>query len=312
MNGSIVYQVNILFDNSGIFTPGVSKHNEKAIARKNGANTWGAMGKALNIYSFETTKTYRATWFNCAKWLKANFQLKHIEKIEPNHIRAFLEHRVEDKIKPATYKKEAAALQKMERALNLLSAKMQTGYHYDFTKAIKEVSKTATKALGKIKIKSRAFSNPQLLIEHLKPEYQIVAKLQLEGGARKSETFLKEEQPQGINIEGKGIIQLEKYNAKGGRKRELYISEKTYSLLTEHISSHGKFDINYNSYKSALVIAAIKSGQRYTGSHGFRWNFAQNRMSELLGQGLSRHDALLKVSFEMGHSRASITERYLQ
>ena len=72
MRGSIAYQVNRLFLDSGIFTPGVSKHNEKAIARKNGANTWHTLGKALNIYSFETTKTYRATWFDCAKWLKAN------------------------------------------------------------------------------------------------------------------------------------------------------------------------------------------------------------------------------------------------
>ena len=50
------------------------------------------------------------------------------------------------------------------------------------------------------------------------------------------------------------------------------------------------------------------------GSHGFRWNFAKNRMLEYAKSNYANYtyeQSLLKVSSEMKHNRASITEHYL-
>ncbi|NOQ32101.1 MAG: hypothetical protein GQ570_13370 [Helicobacteraceae bacterium] len=47
------------------------------------------------------------------------------------------------------------------------------------------------------------------------------------------------------------------------------------------------------------------------GSHGFRWNFAKNRMMEYSQAKYSYDNSLLGVSTEMKHNRANITEHYL-
>lgn len=48
------------------------------------------------------------------------------------------------------------------------------------------------------------------------------------------------------------------------------------------------------------------------GAHGVRHSYAQERMSELQQQGLSRSQSLETVSQEMGHFRPDITEVYLR
>ncbi|WP_007376006.1 MULTISPECIES: hypothetical protein [unclassified Pseudoalteromonas] len=48
------------------------------------------------------------------------------------------------------------------------------------------------------------------------------------------------------------------------------------------------------------------------GGHGLRHSYAQERMNELKGLGLSRQVALETVSQELGHFRAEITEVYLK
>jgi integrase len=61
-----------------------------------------------------------------------------------------------------------------------------------------------------------------------------------------------------------------------------------------------------------LKKAAVATNQRYSGSHGLRHSFAQRRFRECLDNGIGEVAAKLRVAQEMGHSRSSITERYLQ
>ena len=48
------------------------------------------------------------------------------------------------------------------------------------------------------------------------------------------------------------------------------------------------------------------------GGHGLRHTYAQNRMYQLQGLGLSYEQALAIVSQELGHFRPDITEVYLR
>jgi hypothetical protein len=63
---------------------------------------------------------------------------------------------------------------------------------------------------------------------------------------------------------------------------------------------------------SSRKEAAEHSQQAYQGSHGLRWNYAQNRTVELLKYGFSFTHAEQIVGWEMKHERASITQHYLQ
>ena len=58
--------------------------------------------------------------------------------------------------------------------------------------------------------------------------------------------------------------------------------------------------------------AAVAAGEEPEGSHGFRWNFAQERMEDLQEKGKLNYDqARQEVSWEIKHERANITEHYL-
>ena len=71
------------------------------------------------------------------------------------------------------------------------------------------------------------------------------------------------------------------------------------------------------SFKKAAYLKHLKSAaeiskQQYNGSHGLRWDFAQERMKILQKTGLLYEQCLTIVSQEMGHERADITLHYLK
>ncbi|MBU4318014.1 MAG: transposase [Proteobacteria bacterium] len=103
---------------------------------------------------------------------------------------------------------------------------------------------------------------------------------------------------------------------KGGKIRDIRVSLETYKALKETIEEKGSFPLDFNdrSYRNDLEKTArfIDEDPENKGSHGLRWNFAQNRFSEVqLKADVNEIQALSIVSEEMGHIRASITEHYL-
>lgn len=313
MRGGIGYQINTVFVNSAIFTPGVSKHSLKALARAKGARSWHEIGKELTICSHDTAETYKTVWHDFAKWAKAELRLKNVEKTTHEHIRAFLEARMAHGVRWSTFQKEAAALQKLELALNMYAAKVGSGIVYDFASSIKEASKRASAKLERGKYTTRAYPNAIILLGALGSDaFKVKAALSYEGGARISETYIKPNQLMGINENGMGVIRLKACNAKGGLERDLVVAKETYQVLANIIREKGIFSANDKSYRAAMQIAATATGQPCNGPHGLRWNFAQRRMREFQGQGFSYEHSLSIVSREMGHSRPDITERYLK
>lgn len=65
-------------------------------------------------------------------------------------------------------------------------------------------------------------------------------------------------------------------------------------------------------WSSSFSAASDRTLGWSTGAHGLRHSYAQERMSELQSQGLSRDNGLETVSQEMGHFRSEITEVYLR
>jgi len=315
IRGSINYQVNQVFKESGIFMPGTSKHAEKEVARNEGARTWADLGKSLNIYSYGTAQTYKDTWHEASRWCKDHLGIRDIENLKGEDIKSFLESRIADGVKYSTFQREAAALSKFENALNMYADREGKDANYNFREAIQDVRNEAAQVLDKT-VESRAYENPQSLISSISNDnFRTIASAQYEGGARINEVWkIETNDLKGMKLdpytkEFKGYIEVE---GKGGKEREVAVSIETYKQIESILMEKENMHFDKDDYREALKEAALLSEQDYTGSHGLRWNFAEERMEELReNTEMTYEERLQEVSWEMGHERADITEHYL-
>ncbi len=313
MRGSVGHQVNEIFVKSGINRINESRHEAKIAARASGVRGWHETGKALGIHSYKTASAYRAVWRQAMEHTKENFGMKDIEKLSPEHIKSFLQEKIDAGVSLATFRQYAAACEKLESALNMYAEKFSRGNEYNFSAAIHEARQNAN-GLERFE-GSRAYADPRSLIASIRnADFRLAATLQLESGARVREVALiKESQLHGLKkdeITGRaaGVITVK---AKGGKEVALKVSQATYKVLADRISAGGGiFKVSYFEYRRALLRAAAATGQRYQGTHGLRWNFAQNRMNEVQRGGHVYEEALVIVAREMGHERADITQHY--
>jgi len=306
MRGNINWQVHQVFKE--IIAFGQSKHEAKELAREQGAKTWHEIGKSIYIYSYATADQYRDIAKEAFRYAKENYGVKDIEKLSSEHIKSYLESKIADGIKYSTFQKYAAALEKLEVALNKYAETHNTGKVYNFD--LSSVREQAREVLERTQ-PTRAYENPRALIENIRNnDYKIIAQAQYEGGFRVSELNHLSEK----NFKEGNVFQV--ISGKGGKDREVPLSKETYealkSLLGKADPSDGKYKFDMNDYRNALKEAAEKSGQEYTGSHGLRWNFAQEKFAELQQQGKTYEQALQEVSHLLGHERADITEHYLR
>ena len=122
------------------------------------------------------------------------------------------------------------------------------------------------------------------------------------------------EQLKGIKIdsvinEEVGIIETKE---KGGKVGDVLVPLDIYKKLENYLIENDKFKIIYQHYLNDLKQASKLSNQKYHSSHGLRWTFAQNRVRDYQQKAnYSYYEAIQKVSWEMKHFRASITEHYL-
>ena len=70
--------------------------------------------------------------------------------------------------------------------------------------------------------------------------------------------------------------------------------------------------IGGNRFSSSITRLSNNVLGYSNGAHGLRHSFAQQRMTVLQNSGLSRNDAKLQLSRELGHFRASIVDAYLR
>jgi len=317
MTGSIVYQVQTLYKESGICKIGFSKHSDKESFRDSFHKkaTWNDIGQNTGIYSYATADAYREVWISAFEHIKAKYHIRDIETITGDQVADFLFLKVKEQVKLATYKQYASALRKLSVALNLYAEKTESGLKYDFNESIDAISELAVRELERFK-GVRSYKNPEMMIENIPDDFhRLVAKIQHDGGARIDEVFgIKPESLQGVDIRpftGKkaGVVTVK---GKGGKIRNIYIGVNEYNKLKASLNDKENNHFDKNKYRNVLKKAAAATGQKYTGSHGLRWNFAKNRMKDVQNGGDCYEYGLSAVSLEMGHVRADITEHYLR
>jgi hypothetical protein len=268
------------------------------------------------VASFKTMESYRSIWNNFFNYLKEHWGIKDFEKIESEHIQAYMEYKIEYYPSKQYLEKISASLGKLEIALKLFSkniSKHKKEYDFSIRQTILDEARDLNLVANNYH--NRAYSNPELLISNLKnPLHKLAAKIQYEGGARiEGVALIKSEQLIGVKIDfiakakKKAIFTKEK----GGKEGNILVSCTTYEELEKVILKNGKFKIKRQDYYNDLKQAAIVSNETPEASHGLRWNFAKRRMFEYGKAGYSYEDCLQQVSYEMKHNRASITQHYL-
>lgn len=327
MRGNMDGQVNHLFVDSQIFQEGADKHELKEEIRADYESRgekcgWEELGKELPICSFKTAEAYKDVWHQCAKWGKENFKLNNIEKIDDKIINAFLEHKIkDDDISKSTFQQYAAALSKLEVALDKYAEKNETGKEYNFDLS---PSRELGAELPSNKDISRAYDDPSALVGAVSDKdekFGLIAELQYEGGCRVSEVLsLKEE-----SFKEPGKIELE--NTKGGLVRTIEVRIETWEKTKAFVEEKGGFyergaeamkDVA-DEYRNCLKESASETGQSYEGSHGLRWSYSQesyqSHMKGDIENGIapkSPEASCQAVANEIGHHRSDITLHYLQ
>ena len=305
MRGSVYYQ-------SSLLVKYIFKEGAKKVDRVNPFDD--DYGK---IASYKTMESYRSIWNNFFNYLKEHWKIKDFEKIEDYHVVAYMDYKIEYYPSKQYLEKISSAIGKLELALILFTKNIYgIAKAYDFS--IRQNILDEARDLKKVAnyYHNRAYKNPLKLIENLiEPLHVLVAKIQLEGGARiEGVALIKKEQLLGIRLDDitnseKGIIFTKE---KGGKEGEVLISLNTYKKLEKYLLKTNILKIDRQKYYKDLKQAAQKSNEVTEASHGLRWNFAKRRMFEYAKAGYSYEQSLQLVSNEMKHNRASITEHYLR
>ena len=268
------------------------------------------------VSSYKSMETYRNIWNNFFNYLLEHWKIKDFEKIESEHIAAYMDYKIEYYPSKQYLEKISAALGKLEIALKLFSknvSKLETDYDFSIRQKMLDNARDLKQVANNYH--NRAYSNPNFLILNLKDSmHKVAATMQLEGGARlEGVALIKAEQllgTKGDSITNKevGIVLTKE---KGGKEGEVLVSLDTYTELESYILEYDKFKINRQKYYNDIKQAAIASNETPEASHGLRWNFAKRRMFEYGKAGYSYEECLQQVSYEMKHNRASITQHYL-
>jgi len=304
MKGSILYQARTIF--SMLDRIGTSKHQDKELARANGAITKSDIAKQTGVYSFATREQYTNVGIELLQYAKENFNIKDAARLTNEAVNSFLESKIAQGVARNTFDKYSSAVEKFVVGLN----KFQQEHNLPQISIDISESRQMAKEVLERNTQSRAYENPQKLIENIKNNvFRVIAEAQLNGGFRISEL----NHMSLANFKGDNTYEV--LQGKGGLNREVELPQDVYNKLLELANKpnlpNNKFAFDMNQYRLELKAAAERSGQNYSGSHGLRWNFAQSKYLELSAR-FGEVRALQMVSNLLGHSRSDITKHYLK
>jgi integrase len=304
MRGSVYYQTAVL--TKYIFCKGAKK-TEKIDSN---------LESFQKISSYKTMETYRNIWNNFFNYLKEHWGLKNFELIENYHVESYMDYKLEYYPSVQYFQKISAAIGKLETALKYFTKEVYgNSKNYDFSIRQNILDEARDLKLVINNYHNRTYQNPQKLISSLlDSNHKLAARIQYEGGARiEGVAFIKKQQLLGYKIDEitnvkKGILFTKE---KGGKEGEVLISISTYETLENYIILNTSFRIKRQKYYEDIKQASVSNNEEPEGSHGFRWNFAKNRMMEYAKADYNYEQSLLGVSHELKHNRALITEHYL-
>lgn len=274
---------------------GQSKATARAASGVKGQNGHNVSTKA---HSISETQNLRSITTQYVNFVKENYEGKVSENLNNDTAKDFINHKAEE-VGQGTLNTYISTLAKVADNLNELGVNsISRDEITDYRETLKEQGKTLQSEHN-----NRAYENPEEVVRAMEATpYSLTASLQYEAGLRADDALNSDKwtlnEDNTLHIEG----------SKGGVD---YTTSPLSDELAQRVSEaiENGFRGVYDDYRATLKEI---TGEDYEGTHGLRYNYAQERVEELQEQGLTYNEALAETSLEMGHSREEITEHYLK
>lgn len=282
---------------------GHSRYEAKQKLYKEGLSSSHEIAQNIGIHSFSTYETYKSVATVFTKYCFTEYNIKHLNQIKPDMVRNFLSEAVDRDYSRKTCEKYATGIEKFATAIDKQSP-LATSRSEMWFNAIKDCSDMIKNETAEKNFTTRAYDNPEAIINAVSDDkLKLCAEMQLNHGLRLADATK-------INdIEG-NILTV--HNSKGGQDLQIKLTDNELQRIKEVSGGSMVINVKQSTYREALHNACNATGHDWSGTHGLRHNFAQDRMHELTESGMKYKSALAIVSAEMGHHRPSITEVYLR
>jgi len=271
---------------------GTSKTHAKENSQILGQNGQAVSSKAHSIKSIQNLRSVATQYVN---FVKDNYGSRVVKNINDSTMKEFINHKLENGSSEGTANTYISALAKVSDNLNQLG--LHTTSRSEIT-AYRSELKANGHHLQKNHI-NRAYTNTQGIINAMSNNtpYSLSTQLQVEIGLRADDA---------INSAKWILNSNNTLNIQGSKNGLNYttstLSDETALRVREAINNG--YLVNYGAYRESLKEAVESTGQEWQGTHGLRYNYAQ----EALYNGASKTE----ISLNMGHSREEITEYYLK
>lgn len=306
MHGSIKYQVSQVWQKlDGI---GLSKaEHRKDTPVKNVDNT---RSTSPLVHSYE----YKDEIFKTARNL-FNFAyergIKDMTKLDALTVDTWFQNKIDKDVSRDTLRNYLSHIIKIQIALEAI-ANEEGNKYVGFTKDELSDLHLQIKEMERNSFFNRCYKKPGLMVGMLRDKkHNLVGILQWKYGLRITEaSHIKSSQLDGTLLTVTG---------KGGYKLLKELSDQDAKNLSE-LMEDGLFKVSQKLYRLALEDVAIMLNEKYQGSHGLRYNFAQDLFITEFNYGhytlglppLEAEARALKIVSEaMGHHRKDITYHYL-
>lgn len=271
---------------------GTSKKQARANSDLKGQNGHKISSKAHSISSMQNLRTVTTQFIN---YVNDNYTGRVLENINSDSVRSFIDYKIEMGLNDSSINTYISAMGKIADNLGELG-------HYNISRD--EIVNYREDLNLEREYKDRSYNQAEQIISDMyeNSPYGLAAELQLELGLRVDDALNSDKWS--LNDDKTLTIM----GSKGGINYETKeLSPSLLDRVSEAIENGYKG--NYEEYRSTLKE---NTGEQWNGTHGLRYNFAQDRVTELQEQGLTYNEALAQTSLELGHSREEITLHYLK
>lgn len=281
----------------------VTRGQETRAAIEHGASGRHEIAAVTGIHSSLTLSRYKSTWRDYLAFCRGEGNYGKDPRSYPaSSVSDYMTHRIDGGC-------SANTLQSIGSALGKWAAMADRAYGGDrFQAWSKPIA--AARALGRqvcprLDVETRAFRDPLRVIAAMSdPRARLAAEIQLTTGLRSMNVTRLQ-----LNNDGSLFVR----SKAGYTCPHFVIPAQISNELRALADSSGRVNlIAYKPYIAAIQAACAATGEKYTGSHSFRHNYAQRRYSELRAQGLSEDRAKMQVSEELFHHRLDVVDKYLR
>ncbi|MCH9814378.1 MAG: hypothetical protein K0U47_10615 [Epsilonproteobacteria bacterium] len=280
---------------------GESKKEARSKSELKGQN---GQVKSEKVHSLKAMDNFRSVSKNYFQHIKNTLGGKIEKNINAETVKDYiLTNLIAEKFEGSTANTYLSILEKTAESLEKLTNKTY------ITKAeFKQVKDEIKKDFNLQKLhRNRAYKNPQAIQKEMErfSEFALSSKLQIELGMRIDDAI----------DSSKWSINSDRSITITDSKAGITYTTKTASKELEEeitVAKASGYQVPTTTYANELKEAVENTDHvwKKNSSHGLRYNFAQNRLQELIKEGKTYAQAKGQVSLEMGHSRLSITDTY--